>query len=208
MLQLSKSNYWYSNLCPWVWQNLNSQYICLSLLLHNSTTITFLYLRCKINSAGWLGLYSRCLDLWLNGKFKETGWLKNEHAILLQVQRIHTASVFWHTHQAQRHPTHQLSSHVKFTQSADRQANADVCCTCASACMMHAHPRECETGSVHLQPSVLYAKVFVWVRLLDWECQERIWRIWEYHTLSSTGKINRGNNKCILCGCKRCDRIS
>lgn len=74
--------------------------------------------------------------------------VKNEHAILLQVQSIHTASLFWHTHQAQRHPTHQLSSHVKFTQCADRQTNTHVCCV-----------RVC--ARVRPRLSVLYAKVFV-----------------------------------------------
>lgn len=80
-------------------------------------------------------LYRRCLSFCLNGTFKETGWFKNEHAILLQVQCIHTASLFWHTHQAQPHPTHQLSSHVKFTQGADRQTHNPVCCVHFSVCV-------------------------------------------------------------------------
>lgn len=78
--------------------------------------------------------YSRSLNFWLNEKCKENGWLKNEHVILLQVQCIHTASLFWHTHQAQWHPTHQLSSHVKFTQCADRQRSSHVCCVSLPVC--------------------------------------------------------------------------
>lgn len=39
----------------------------------------------------------------------------------------HRRPVLAHT-QAQPHPTHQLSSHVKFTQCADRKTNSRVCC--------------------------------------------------------------------------------
>lgn len=38
------------------------------------------------------------LVMYLNEKCKETGKIKNERAILLQVQCIHTAFLFWHTH--------------------------------------------------------------------------------------------------------------
>lgn len=74
------------------------------------------------------------VDVWISGwmqNSKRPDGLKNEHAILLQVQCIHTVSLFWHTHQAQRHPTHQLSSHAKFTQCADRQTNTRLCCVCS-----------------------------------------------------------------------------
>lgn len=139
---------------------------------------------------------SRCLNFWLNEMQRE--WmLKNEHAILIQVQCIHTASLFWQTHQAQWHPTHQLSSHVKFTQCADRQRSSHICCeslpACVPQCMM------CESKCV------LYFSVYAWVSVWMW-----VWdsmcivslrmsgmdvMLGEHHTLSSRGKINSGSNK-------------
>ena len=72
------------------------------------------------------------------------GCLKNEHAILLQVQCIHTASLFWHTHThththtqlAQPHPTHQLSSHAKFTQADEQPRPLSAhCAFCVYVCV-------------------------------------------------------------------------
>lgn len=148
--------------------------------------------RFRIYSAVQVALYSRCLNFWLNEKCKETGWLKNEHAILLQVQCIHTASLFWQTHQAQWHPTHQLSSHVKFTQCADRQTNSHVCCVriCLCVCLhMHVWVQGCASVAVCTVCQCVCLRGCV---LLDWECQG--W-MWEHHTQTSRGEINSENNK-------------
>lgn len=99
-----------------------------------------------------VGLHCMCLDFWLNIKCKETGWFKKMNMPFYFRFSAFTASLFWHTHQAEWHPTHQLSAHVKFTQCADRQKNSRrLLCVCAfaSACMCpHAcvSPRECVCG--------------------------------------------------------------
>lgn len=130
-------------------------FLCIwPLPLYSSSGWAHFVQRLKICSVQ-VGLRSTCLNFWLNEKCKETGWLKNEHAILFQVQCIHTASLLWHTHQAEWHPTHQLSSHVKFTQCADRQKNSLVCCVHICFCIyvcVHMRQKVCVCSCLYCMP--------------------------------------------------------
>ena len=147
----------------WLWRLYITKYTNDIMITSTTTTEILMFMLITVILLSWMTtiwikvqnlLYSlsRCLHFWLNEKCKENGCLKNEHAILLQVQCFHTASLFWHTHQAQWHPTHQLSAHVKFTQCADRQRSSHICCVslpaCVPQCMM------CESKCVCLSECV------------------------------------------------------
>lgn len=101
-----------------------------------------------------------------------------------------------HTQPAQWHPTHQLSSHVKFTPWADRlETAASVVWAFASAC----RPR-----GVCLWPSVACASVFVCDGiLLVWEGQGWNVMLGEHLTQSSREKKSMVETiSRILGGCK------
>lgn len=128
------------------------------------------------------------------------GRLKKEHVILLQVQCIHTASLFWQTHQEQCHPTHQLSSHVKFTQWANRLESATlvVCiCVCVCICLCMCCICTCMLIQGRFSVAVCTSRrcVCLWEQFINLRMSRMDVMLGEHLTQSSRGKINSGNNK-------------
>lgn len=134
----------------------------------------------------WVGLH---FCAWMKNANK--GWMAKKRTCHFTSGSAHSHSLpvlGKHTRQ-EWHPTHQLSSHVKFTQCADRQRSSHVCCVSICLCM---HVWVC--GCLYcmcLRPSVcLRGRLLLVLRMSRMDVI-----LGEHLTQSSREKINSGNNK-------------